>query len=349
MIAQMMQGTTAMLNSQFKKPDLSTAKDEADLRGSAATTRLNTANARVAERSLGKPLPYTSLQEAIAGEGAGGIEEYIRTAEGAELTQGAAARLGPPIIQKYIEEWRASNGFTEEEIHSKEIMEYQEEMLRKRHGDIEQLIMGAVIEEAGGQALRKEVDTSNVDTEAGEKTRGLFAKEKEPIKLAITTAPTAKETRKYKKQWEVLSLDAGERYAASEEGFGKDKKAVDAWVLKEWLPNAMEKGTDLQGGAYLKELRGLTADPNAKATKSYVSAITNSVRKAVAKFLEVGEGLGLKPGPARRRGGQVDRLFKAAAGALIPDALSEYGEDVYPEEYEDVFGEKVEPGRKIKT
>jgi hypothetical protein len=335
MIAQMMQGATAMLQSQFKKPDMSTAQAQSEIEGRQAASRLNTAQARVQERSLTERKPYKSLEEAMTGEGAPGMEAYVRTAEGQELIAPAMARLGPPIVQQYITDWRNRNpAITDDNAHSKEVLAWQEDMLRKRHAEIEQLILGAALEEAGGEQFRRDVDTSNLDVEADQKSRGLFAAPKEPVKMAITTAPNPKETRQYKKQWEALSLDAGQRYAESEEGFGMDKDQVAGWVVNEWLPHAMTTGKDLQDDSYLKELRGLTADPDKKATKSYVAAIKNSVKKAAAKFLEVGPA---PSGAARRRRatGATGRAAKSLAGKFIPDFLSEFGEDVYPQRADD--------------
>ena len=347
MLAQMMAGTSGMIDAQFNKSDpMGQAEQVSNIDRNKAAARQSNAQAAGYEKQLATP-DVDDVNTALSTFTPEQFENWAN-GKGKEAYGSAAQEFKLARKQEFIKEWRLDNDIDAANFYDQDVQAAQQEMLENRFGQIERLAMGDLIEDRKGKAART---TADVDR-TGSGKRGLMPEPAAPVEPAVTTRQTPAEIRDKRDKWEVLALDAADTYMDTEAGADKTKEEVVAWTLDEWYENAIRTGTDLTDGRRVNQIADLTTDPDSKATKSYYLGVRKHLEKVAKKFIKlpIDDAEGRPRRPSVGRGltglaGKAGRGILNTLGNVIPDSLSDVGETVYREELGDNFTKPV-PGKR---
>jgi hypothetical protein len=321
MIQQMMESQTQRMSAQFQTPGpqqqeenkLKIDTGRADIRYKEALTR----QADAQTGSTGSK--YTSTDAVIRDMGPAQAARYFaNNVEGKALLEqtefpGFMAKLERQTADGYIkrQDWNSQEARIEaNQAATQNFVQSELPRIRQR---------------ATYEWMKQEYGQDAADAAASDRP-GMLEGVAPPFNYDIKTNPTKNETKEKTDRWDALGVQKANEQMARDTGMSK--KEAKTWLMDEWLPEALD-GTDIaEGGAYLKQFDGLTADEANKAAAPYIAAVRKSLEKAL-KWIGSGEGTeGLLPeqkaqpqGTPRRGRGGLGRLVK---GLYPPDFRKQF-------------------------
>jgi hypothetical protein len=321
MIQQMMEHQTQAMAAQFQTPrPMQQAKDQMGLDTGRADIKYKQALTRQADaqtsRTEGK---YKSTDSVMRDMGPAQAARYFaNNVEGKALLEQTEF---PGFMEKLTQQ-------TADEYIKRQKWDQAEAM----HGPNQEATQNFVQSElprirqrATYEWMKQEYGQDAAEAAAADRP-GMLEGTAAPFKYDVTTNPTKKETKEKTDRWDALGVAKANEQMARDPGMSK-KEAKD-WLMDEWLPKALD-GTDIaEGGAYLKQFDGLTAEEANKAAAPYIAAVRKALEKA-SKWLGSGAGTeGLLPeqksqpaGTPRRGRGGLGRLVK---GLYPPDFRKQF-------------------------
>ncbi len=321
MIQQMMENQTQAMSAQFQTPgpqqqaeqQMKLDTGEADIKYKQALTRQ--ADAQTG-RTEGK---YKSTDAVMRDMGPAQAARYFaNNVEGKQLLEatgfeGFMTKLERQTADGFIkrQKWSPQEaGLEANQTKVQAFLDSERPRLRER---------------ATFEWMKQEYGQDAADAAAAGRP-GMLADTAPPFNYDVKTNPTKKETKEKTNRWDALGVQKANEQMARDPGMSK-KEAKD-WLMDEWLPEALD-GTDIaEGGAYLKQFDGLTAEEANKAAAPYIAAVRKSLEKAL-KWIGSGAGTeGLLPEqksqpqgrPGRGRGG----LGRLAKGLYPPDFRKQF-------------------------
>ena len=148
------------------------------------------------------------------------------------------------------------------------------------------------------------------------------------------------------KDWEALAAKIGNMEL--EKDPSKDPEELVDELINEWFPLALQGKNRYENNSYMREFRGLTADPNNAAARPYIEY----VRQRLEKYLTYWLGRGVTDlGPTQRR--PMRRPGKGGTGAsgiighnILSGLFPESVVAPFPETYKERFADVIEAEQK---
>ncbi len=322
MIEKMMMKQTEMLTAQFRQPNtMAQAKDQMDLDTGYADIKYKESLTRQADvRTSKEGAKYTNTDAAWRDKGpAAAVRYFTNDVNGRALmenTGGFTRHLGK-VEQESANAFIKNQGWSVTDAAQKPNQEMTAAYLQQQGPTLRDVAMGLWIKDEYGQDA---FDAASASRPA------LLEPAAEPFKHAVKVMPSKADTEEKQKDWNTLGTEVANEQMRRKPGLSKED-AID-WLMSEWFPEALEGENIQQGGGYMSEFEGLTADQANKAVKPYIAGVRKALRKYAEKFVGTGPGteqLTEEQRPSRGRRG--------SRGGLGRSVSSLFGKEIYPEKF----------------
>ena len=333
MIQGMMEGQMKMLAGQFRQPGTAQAvKEEQQIRGGEADIGYKKALTRQADAQakglLEQGGKYKSTDNVMRDKSpAEAARFFTNHVEGKALLAGTEF---PRHLQRL--EQQTADGYVQRQKWTPQ--EAGMEVNQNATNAFVQAEQPRIQQRAMYEWMKGEYGVDAADEAAADRP-GMLEDILPPFKYDVKTMPNKKEVKKKTEAWDALGVEKANEQMRRDPTLTKEE--AKSWLLDEWFPEAMDGRDIAEGGAYLEQLDGLTADQLNKAAAPYISAVRKSLEKA-SKWIGTGpETEQLLPAqqPSRDRRPRRGGLGRAVSGL--------FDEEAYAPDFKKQFPQKDEP------